>query len=725
MNTPFLLQCALRVAVTFALCGPAVAQEASGTRRALLIGINDYAHVPALRGCVNDTELVANLLRSRYAFTDVRLLHNAAASRTGILAALRRIVADTGPDDVLHVHYSGHGSQVLDGSGDEKDGFDETLVPCDGRDAAGKVADILDDELEEIFSACRTPHLALVFDSCHSGTIERDTGAIRTRAVARDTRAMPEYAVRSRMVTDSSKGFPVVSSARASQKALDGPVDGNHYGLFTAALVRALSHAPFDRSIRAVHRAAGEEYGDIVTALGVTHMASTPVLAVTKARGAKPLIPPPARGARLRSLPVAQSGEVIRLAGGANAGAAIGSVWAIHPARAADFAPGQGIAVARVVEHVGGDADLELLRFDPQRRAAMDGCRAVLVAASSGASTSSAAATRVKIAGGDNRGRAALQRQLQDLVRGVRFVSQHADAQLVVQILPDGSRRLLAADERTELARLPRATDARETASVLSRSLSTSELLALENLSTALDLRVWLDRNDGVEQPEAESVDDGFGFRDIDILATGGQSTRYRVFRDGDTPDDSNCFLVNVQVDQRAYVTIVNVDAAGNVRQLFPNSVSERSGYYPDGLVEDGQALRVPDEIVAQGNRAGFVLPYRTPGQEVVRVFASSDLETAQRMRAAFRSIEDATRDLGAGSFDALDAQRAILDELRLQLFGTVTRGIGIKGVEVVSNRPRRQHAAEASAQESESEFSDAPVGDWAAASVTVEVEDR
>ena len=57
-----------------------------------------------------------------------------------------------GPDDVVFVQYSGHGSQMRAAiPGDEGDGLDETIVPSDARepdDPARK--DITDNEINEV-----------------------------------------------------------------------------------------------------------------------------------------------------------------------------------------------------------------------------------------------------------------------------------------------------------------------------------------------------------------------------------------------------------------------------------------------------------------------------------------------------------------------------------------------------------------------------------------------
>jgi hypothetical protein len=67
--------------------------------------------------------------------------------------------------DYLTVYYSGHGSQVKDVTGDEKDGKDEAMVFDTGY--------IVDDQLANILKTdCKgTARVLLLSDCCRSGTI--------------------------------------------------------------------------------------------------------------------------------------------------------------------------------------------------------------------------------------------------------------------------------------------------------------------------------------------------------------------------------------------------------------------------------------------------------------------------------------------------------------------------------------------------------------------------
>jgi hypothetical protein len=159
---------------------------------ALLIGINEYPKLAAqyhLHGCLNDVAAIEQLLTSsQFLFPReniVRLTSPAGdsaqlATRANILAAFESHLTGNHRirnGDVVVIYYSGHGSQIPDEEGDEEDGYDETIVPCDSgnRTSRKEVLDISDDEIAIMLEQLgqRTQNINLIFDSCHSGTVTR------------------------------------------------------------------------------------------------------------------------------------------------------------------------------------------------------------------------------------------------------------------------------------------------------------------------------------------------------------------------------------------------------------------------------------------------------------------------------------------------------------------------------------------------------------------------
>lgn len=144
-------------------------------RKALLVGINEYAEAP-LRGCINDVEQMRELLQRYYGFAaaDMRLLLDDAATGAAIKAGLEWLAEGGDDADAVRVfHYSGHGSYVADRDGDEPDGRDECLVPYDYRTDGMLTDDLLKTYYDRFPPA---GNLTLVMDCCHSGTINRLVG---------------------------------------------------------------------------------------------------------------------------------------------------------------------------------------------------------------------------------------------------------------------------------------------------------------------------------------------------------------------------------------------------------------------------------------------------------------------------------------------------------------------------------------------------------------------
>ncbi|MDE7089507.1 MAG: caspase family protein, partial [Prevotella sp.] len=85
--------------------------------------------------------------------------------------------------DLVYIHFSMHGQPVEDLNGDEKDGWDEALIPVDAQMRYSKgiyegEKHLVDDILEKYFNRIRTKlgptgQLYVVLDACHSGTASR------------------------------------------------------------------------------------------------------------------------------------------------------------------------------------------------------------------------------------------------------------------------------------------------------------------------------------------------------------------------------------------------------------------------------------------------------------------------------------------------------------------------------------------------------------------------
>lgn len=227
------------------------------TRRALLIGIGQYLHprMTPLRGSLNDVEAMSTVLRERFGFPpeNITILRNEQATRDGILAALAALVTSTQTDDIVVISYHGHGSQMTARASDEPDALDETLVPYDSGRGSEENRDITDDELHSFLLQLRqiTAHLTLIFDSCHSGSITRDSFGVAARVVESDRRppaALPPLssaALAGRAAREMGKslgaGYVCLSSCADDEIAFEHRSQGLHHGALTYFLTRALA----------------------------------------------------------------------------------------------------------------------------------------------------------------------------------------------------------------------------------------------------------------------------------------------------------------------------------------------------------------------------------------------------------------------------------------------------------------------------------------------------
>ncbi|BEJ14982.1 hypothetical protein CspHIS471_0407490 [Cutaneotrichosporon sp. HIS471] len=148
----------------------------SGTKKALLIGINYYGSQNQLKGCVNDVHNVQEMLNQRFGYRseDTVILTDDARdvrsqpTRDNMIRAMQWLVHNAKPNDSLFFHYSGHGTLTDAVSADDYEGHAEAICPVDYQNAGLLVDDDLYDLLvKPLPVGCR---LTAVFDSCHSGS---------------------------------------------------------------------------------------------------------------------------------------------------------------------------------------------------------------------------------------------------------------------------------------------------------------------------------------------------------------------------------------------------------------------------------------------------------------------------------------------------------------------------------------------------------------------------
>jgi hypothetical protein len=184
-------------------------------RKALIVGIDYYAHFNSLSGCVNDAYAVKAVLE-RHAdgtvnFATPRVLTGTgpteAVARSAFKEAVRELFADDA--EVALFYFAGHG--YIEDTGGFLCGSD-----CKTGDDGFSLG-----ELMSIASKSRARNKVIILDSCHSG-IAGD------RPMAHGTAEIKE-------------GMTILTASTAEQYALESPGGGS--GVFTTLFVDALGGA--------------------------------------------------------------------------------------------------------------------------------------------------------------------------------------------------------------------------------------------------------------------------------------------------------------------------------------------------------------------------------------------------------------------------------------------------------------------------------------------------
>ena len=139
---------------------------------ALLVGINQYSQANHLRGCVTDVELQQELLVYRFGFNPhdiLTLTDNQATRETIEIAFQEHLLKQAKKDDIVVVHFSGYGRQVLfTPSSDRSPIVLNSLIPYDGilpLEPETIANDLLVDKIISLGRSLKTNKLSIVLDT--------------------------------------------------------------------------------------------------------------------------------------------------------------------------------------------------------------------------------------------------------------------------------------------------------------------------------------------------------------------------------------------------------------------------------------------------------------------------------------------------------------------------------------------------------------------------------
>lgn len=250
---------------------------AQSTLYAVTIGINEYqGPVSDLRGCVADTEMMQQFLLQYTQANDLdfrpHLLLNQQATLDNVIQSFSHFSA-AGPGDICVLYYSGHGSEVLappELRHLQPDGRLQTLVCHDSRSTS---RDLTDKEISQLiweattdqWGVDRGAHFLAIFDSCHSGSVSRNTH-LRPRLTPGDLSVVPFQQLygHDQFTGTGERKAPRVgrhvalSAARSYQLAYEKPYHGQPRGVFTQTLLETLQEEQlkgltYDQLITLVH----------------------------------------------------------------------------------------------------------------------------------------------------------------------------------------------------------------------------------------------------------------------------------------------------------------------------------------------------------------------------------------------------------------------------------------------------------------------------------------
>lgn len=363
--------------------------NASRNKWALLIGIDRYPNFAKLTGCINDVQVMRQVLINSFNFSEnhVAVLTDEQATREGILAAMKDLVRRVEEEDVVIFHYSGHGSQMPDREGDEPDGKDETIVPYDSGRKLLPNRDITDDEiylwLKDL--TAKTSALTLIFDCCHSGTIVRDDFGGEVRWAEEDDRPLDQLPpspipMASRGLLDGGRDvgrsgwlplgerYALISGCSRDEKSFEvEEPEGVRHGALTFFLSQELLKAE-----------SGTTYRDVFEAMAPRVSSRFPDQH-PQLEGARDLeVFGVERIEPMRFVPVLErSADRVILGGGAACGLTEGSQWAIHPAGTKKVDPeGEPLGMVALTAVRATTSEARLLR-EVRPGAVAPGARAV------------------------------------------------------------------------------------------------------------------------------------------------------------------------------------------------------------------------------------------------------------------------------------------------------------------------------------------------------------
>lgn len=150
------------------------------TKRALVIGLGLQQDTSwtKINGDKDVPVVIEMLKNAGYDNKNIITLVNKEATKQNIIISFNKLEKQCRLNDIVYIHFSGHGQRITDIDGDEEDGWDESWIPYDAyrkyniMDQGEK--HLVDDEIYKLLLDIkhrigRNGKILVVVDACHGG----------------------------------------------------------------------------------------------------------------------------------------------------------------------------------------------------------------------------------------------------------------------------------------------------------------------------------------------------------------------------------------------------------------------------------------------------------------------------------------------------------------------------------------------------------------------------
>lgn len=233
------------------------AETSSGRpkRVGVFIGIRNYTDpgIRPLHVADRDAQSFAEAMRRFGQLDEAVVLVNERATLRNIEAVIyRSLPAATRPGDCVFLYWSGHGGRTSNLDGTEPDGYDEYLVPFDGRlepASAVRTTMLLDKTFGRWVQNLDGRQLVVIIDACHSGG--QTQGATKAITAGDETTPFRKFFFATTLQRTKDIGqreTAVLASSRATQVSFEQP--GGELSVMTHYLIELLSANPQPVTLR-------------------------------------------------------------------------------------------------------------------------------------------------------------------------------------------------------------------------------------------------------------------------------------------------------------------------------------------------------------------------------------------------------------------------------------------------------------------------------------------